>query len=163
MRVQHKYEPTVFGADVRAFLCTFFQEDRSQRPEFEAGFGALRRRELIQLAEAHKLEINPDLAKDAMLPQFEMWWREGKFRVTARPSLSAEDWDRMKAEIKAEMAAPQELDAETLLAAPNFEERVRALGWNQLRGFANNIGIKTPPGTKADDLVETILRRHRAA
>lgn len=64
----------------KSFLQEHFDEDRSQRPEFDLGFAALRRCEIVHLAKMYDLPLSEGLPKKRMVPLIEAWWEEGRFK-----------------------------------------------------------------------------------
>ena len=67
------------GPEMKTFLCRHFKEDEAQRPEFSMGFEALRRREIVEIAQLAGLSIVENQPKTQMLVQMHGWNMEGKF------------------------------------------------------------------------------------
>jgi hypothetical protein len=80
MRIE-AYQPQIVGDQIKAFLSGEFEAVPGQHPEFQMGFAALRRTHLVELARRYGLELTPGMDKNTMLPQFEIWWQQGKFPI----------------------------------------------------------------------------------
>lgn len=147
-------QPQVTGPEVARFISQHFRQDLSQRPEFEMGFCALRKRENVKLAQMYGLSVDENMRGTKIARLMEAWWMEGKFPPppTAEDEMAA--MRRELAELRGLLSREDEPNPKGLTTTkeigpdkvPESEEdasELKALDWNELKIKATELGIDT--------------------
>lgn len=109
------YFQTTTGVEMAAFLAKFFQESPDQQAEFQLGFAALRRTQLVELCKKAEVDVNPDLPATEMVGLMNGYLLQGKFDKLiglSAPEIAepvADSRDQEIADLKAEMAEMKRL------------------------------------------------------
>lgn len=150
----------IVGPEIRNFLLQYFTEDEAERPNFVAGFHALRRVELRKLAEKFGIDLGNASRATDMVRVMETAWIQGRF---PKPP-SAEDVVIERAierimgdpDLKARLnqdAAPKKTFADSVM---ELSDPYKDMGWKDLVAEAKSRGINTY-GIKREEL-ESLLR-----
>ena len=154
--------PELAVVPMRDFLLMTFQEDKSQRPEFslefkEDGtggpFSALRRREMVQLAQKYGIELNQNQPATSMVPILNTAWMQGKFPEPK--DMAAESFvNGLTPEVlellKAKIAEP------AVKSAPDYDDE-NEFPWPKLKSLAATKDINTH-GMKRPELVDALYK-----
>lgn len=154
---------------MRDFLLMTFQEDKSQRPEFslefkEDGtggpFSALRRREMVQLANKYGIELNPNQPATSMVPVLNTAWIQGKFPQPK--DMAAENFvNQLTPEVmellRARMNAGEQPSASGENAAvPKYDDETE-YPYAKLKSLASAKGINTH-GMKRQEIEDALYQ-----
>ncbi|MEK9751629.1 MAG: hypothetical protein VW338_00235 [Rhodospirillaceae bacterium] len=146
------------GPQTAAFLRALFSEDDSQRPEFDVGPAALRRSELIKMAEMIGETLDSNLGAKQMVPFINQWLLAGRYDHLANgihdPASAAANSTRETADLKRELnKAGQEIAAMRQMFSEfvNSADQDEALA--KMRAYVNGDDPAAQAEMEEDDIL----------
>lgn len=161
------------SSEIREFLMMHFEEDRSQRPEFDLGFGALRLSEMKKLAAKYGLELTDDILdparkKDSAAAMMEAWWHQGRFPKPTKKTLAQQVAEEMTPEMLESLLEAKRGITGTAQLGPDAGEKGKKDSWvpnlekpfaewefRALKSYASAQGINTH-GMKHGEILDAV-------
>jgi len=150
------------SSEIREFLLMHFEEDRSQRPEFDLGFAALRLVEMKKLAAKYGLELSDDMLdpsrkKDSAAAMMEAWWHQGRFPKATKKTLAQQVMEEMTPEMLENALNAKRGITSTAEIGPDEKPEKPFAEWDfhALKSYASAQGINTH-GMKHGEILDAV-------